>query len=177
PGVGSYTSAAIAAFAFAQPALVLDTNIRRVIMRAWGGRAAAPAHQTRAEVELATSLVTAATGAKWAAAVMELGAVVCTARAPRCEQCPISASCTWLADGKPANGPARRAQPVFTGSDRQARGALLRAVSSASPASQSAIEAAWADEVQRERAMTSLIGDGLVIRAREGYVLPGDECR
>lgn len=170
PGVGHYTAAAVAAFAFGQPALVLDTNIRRVIARAWAGRAGVTAHLTNAERELAQSLLSRRSGARWSAAVMELGAVVCTARAPKCQLCPIADTCRWLAAGQPLNAPAARKQPRFEGSDRQARGALLKAVTASDP--KSAIEAAWPDVEQRERALASLIADGLVARTPKGYALP-----
>ena len=170
PGIGHYTAAAIAAFAYGQPAVVLDTNIRRVIARAWRGQAGVAAHLTQAERELAGSLVEADTGAQWSAAVMELGALVCTARAPRCGQCPIADSCLWLAAGRPANGAARRTQKGFEGSDRQARGAPLKAIGSG--ASISAIQDAWPVAKQRERALGSLVADGLVARTRSGYALP-----
>lgn len=171
PGVGHYTAAAVAAFAFGRPTLVLDTNIRRVIARAWAGRATPPAHVTAAERELARTLVDPRSGARWAAAAMELGALVCTARAPRCQDCPLQASCAWLALGRPQNGPRPRRQPSFAGSDRQARGAVLRALGSSSQAS--AVEQCWPDAEQRERALASLVADGLVARTPSGYALPG----
>ena len=172
PGIGHYTAAAICAFAFNQPTVVLDTNIRRVIERAWSAQAMPTAHLTKPEVERATALVRNHDGAQWSAAVMELGALVCTARNPQCDVCPISKTCAWLAAGKPDNAPVRRKQPSFAGSDRQARGALLRAVSAAPVVQASVIEQAWANELQREKAMTSLINDGLVIRVDRGFALP-----
>lgn len=171
PGVGHYTAAAVAAFAFGRPTLVLDTNVRRVITRAWAGRAAPAAHVTKAERELAASLLEDSSGASWSAAAMELGALVCTARAPRCEDCPLQASCAWLALGRPQNGPKPRRQPAFNGSDRQARGAVMRALSS--PSQTSAVEQCWPDAEQRERALASLVADGLVARTPSGYALPG----
>lgn len=172
PGIGHYTAAAICAFAFHQPTVVLDTNIRRVIERAWSAQAMPTAHLTKPEVERATALVRDHDGAQWSAAVMELGALVCAARNPQCDICPLNKTCAWLAAGKPDNAPVRRKQPSFAGSDRQARGALLRAVSAEPVVATSVIEAAWADELQREKAMTSLINDGLVIRVDRGYALP-----
>ncbi len=172
PGVGHYTAAAIAAFAFHQPTVVLDTNIRRVIARAWSAQAMPSAHLTKSEESFAAQLVPQRDGAQWSAAVMELGALICTARNPLCSQCPLQNSCAWLVAGQPDNAPVRRKQPTFAGSDRQARGVLLRTVSEAPLASESAIEAVWADALQREKAMTSLINDGLVIRVNQGYCLP-----
>ena len=170
PGVGQYTAAAIACFAFGRPSVVLDTKIRRVIARAWEGQAAVASHLTNAERERAQTLVAQGDGARWSAAVMELGAVVCTARAPSCEQCPLASSCAWLAAGRPQNGPQSRKQPTFEGSDRQARGALLKAVSAG--ASIRSMEAVWPDAEQRERALSSLMADGLIARTRRGYALP-----
>jgi A/G-specific adenine glycosylase len=172
PGVGAYTAAAVAAFAYGRPAVVLDTNIRRVLARAWTGVAGPKAHQTKDELQLAASLVDPSTGAAWAAAVMELGAVVCTARSPHCTQCPLAGRCAWVAAGRPDNGPVRRAQARFDGSDRQARGALLRAVSAVEGASEHDLALVWADAEQRERALAGLLADGLVARAPGGYVLP-----
>lgn len=172
PGVGSYTAAAVSAFAFGRPAVVLDTNIRRVLARAWTGVAGPKAHQTRDELQLAAGLIDEHTGAAWSAAVMELGAVVCTARSPHCDQCPLAHRCAWLAAGRPDNGPVRRAQARFAGSDRQARGALLRAVSAAEGARAPELARAWADEEQRERALAGLLADGLVVRTPAGYALP-----
>ena len=172
PGVGHYTAAAVAAFAFGQPTVVLDTNVRRVIARAWAGQAAVDSHVTKAERERAATLVAERTGAQWSAAVMELGAVVCTARAPKCQQCPLADSCAWLAAGKPPNGPEARKQPAFEGSDRQARGALLRAVSAGEPLSD--VQAAWPRADQRERALRSLMADGLIARTPQGYALPSN---
>lgn len=172
PGVGAYTAAAVAAFAFGQPAVVLDTNVRRVLARAWHGVAGPTAHQTRAEVELASRLVDARTGAAWSAAVMELGALVCTARAPRCHACPLARRCAWRAAGMPDNGPVRRAQPRFDGSDRQARGSLLRAASAAAGAAEADLARAWPDAEQRERAISGLLADGLVVRTATGLALP-----
>ena len=172
PGIGHYTAAAICAFAFQLPTVVLDTNVRRVIERAWSGLSMPTAHLTKPEIERATALVRERDGARWSAAVMELGAIVCTARNPKCDQCPLQKTCVWHAEGKPDNAPTRRKQPSFAGSDRQARGAILRAVSATSIATPSAIEAAWADVLQREKAMTSLINDGLVIRVDRGFALP-----
>ena len=170
PGVGSYTAAAVAAFAFSQPTLVLDTNIRRVISRVWAGRAAPAAHLTYAERELAWTLVDERSGAQWSAAVMELGALVCTARSPKCHECPVCDSCSWLGAGKPENGPQPRRQASFAGSDRQARGAVLRALSTSSELS--TVEESWPDAEQRERALASLVADGLVARTPSGYALP-----
>ncbi|MDT0200612.1 A/G-specific adenine glycosylase [Nocardioides sp. AE5] len=179
PGVGDYTAAAIASFAFGQRHVVLDTNVRRVFARAVGGVEFPANSVTRAERDLATSLLPddAATAATWAVAVMELGALVCTAKDPRCPACPISAQCAWLAAGKPAyDGPPRKVQG-YAGTDRQVRGRLLGVVRDAEHAVPKAhLDLVWDEPVQRERALASLLDDGLLVRVPAGdeewYALP-----
>jgi A/G-specific adenine glycosylase len=172
PGIGSYTARAVAAFAFGQRVPVVDTNVTRVISR-WrhgedGNRSATPADLARADALLPNTdapLVSVA--------LMELGALVCTARSPQCPSCPFAASCQWLAAGKPPGAP-RRGQG-YAGTDRQVRGrllALLRA--SPDPLTGRALDAAWDEPVQRERALASLVADGLVVMAKDSYALPGD---
>jgi A/G-specific adenine glycosylase len=173
PGIGDYTASAIAAFAYGRAHAVLDTNVRRVLGRAVSGSEFPPTSITRAERELAESLVPADRPALWAVAVMELGALVCTAAKPRCGECPIVARCAWHEAGRPAyDGPPRRGQP-YDGTDRQCRGRLL-AVLRDSPGvvSTDRVEAAWPDATQRERALAGLVTDGLVVTAAGGYALP-----
>jgi A/G-specific adenine glycosylase len=164
PGVGSYTAAAVASFAFAQPHAVVDTNVRRVLARAIGGESLPARTLTAAETRRAESLVPDnGTAARWAVAVMELGALVCTARAPGCEVCPIARLCAWRIGGhRPYEGPPRRGQS-YAGTDRQARGRLL-AVLRDSEGSVAGIEldAVWPQAAQRARALDGLIADGLV---------------
>jgi A/G-specific adenine glycosylase len=175
PGVGDYTAAAVASFAFGRRHVVLDTNVRRVLARAVQGVEFPANAVTRAERDLATTLLPDddAVAAGWAVAVMELGALVCTATNPRCGACPISGSCAWLAAGRPAHtGPARKAQ-TYAGTDRQCRGRLLgilRDTEGSVPKGQ--LDAVWADPLQRERALASLIADGLVVRSEGRYALP-----
>ncbi|MFY9913149.1 MAG: A/G-specific adenine glycosylase, partial [Nocardioidaceae bacterium] len=109
------------------------------------------------------------TAATWSVAVMELGALICVARAPKCAACPVAELCAWRADGYPPHaGPPRRSQ-TYSGTDRQCRGrilALLRATDdSVDPAG---IRATWPDEPQRDRALQSLLDDGLVVRRPDG---------
>lgn len=177
PGVGHYTAAAIAAFAFGRRSVVLDTNIRRVVTRSVVGSAAPPAHITSVERALAESLWPAddARSARWSAAAMELGALVCTSRAPHCGTCPVRAQCAWFDAGRPAaTGPARR-KATYEGSDRQARGRVLAVLrESDGPVGVRALARAWADDQQRRRAIDSLVADGLVVRRGSGrYSLPG----
>ncbi|NHC44216.1 A/G-specific adenine glycosylase [Motilibacter aurantiacus] len=174
PGVGSYTAAAVASFAFGGRHAVVDTNVRRVHARAVSGRAEPAATLNAAETRVAHSLVPddAATAARWAVAVMELGALVCTARVAHCEPCPIRHLCAWRAAGSPPSPlPARRAQ-TYAGTDRQARGRLLAVLrESPGPVDRAALDAVWDDAPQRRRALAGLVADGLV------ELLPGSLYR
>jgi A/G-specific adenine glycosylase len=176
PGVGAYTAAAVASFAFGRRHPVVDTNVRRVFARAVTGVAQPPPSPTAAERRLAESLLPPdePTAARWAAATMELGALVCTARAPRCPDCPIRGRCAWALAGRPAyDGPPRRGQG-YDGTDRQARGRLLAILrDSAGPVTGARLDRAWPDAVQRERALDGLVADGLVEPLpRRRYRLP-----
>ena len=110
PGVGSYTAAAVASFAFGQRHAVLDTNVRRVLARLVRGAEFPPRSTSAAESRLAESLLPADRGeaARWSVAVMELGALVCTAAHPRCSGCPVAAECSWRRAGSPAGASRRR---------------------------------------------------------------------
>ncbi len=169
PGVGEYTAAAVRAFAFGLPSVVLDTNVRRVLVRVAWGQALPTAHLTAAERALAAQLADHQDAAEWAAASMELGALVCTARNPDCSSCPIRPACAWHQAGQPAPTTVPRRQARFAGSDRQARGrimALLR--SAAASVSAGELAEAWPDAEQRDRAVAGLLADGLLERTRAG---------
>ncbi len=177
PGVGDYTASAIASFAFGQRHVVLDTNVRRVLARTISGEEFPATAVTRAERDLATSLLPddPATAATWAVATMELGALVCTAGQPSCDACPIAQTCAWRGAGFPAyDGPPRRGQ-AWAGTDRQCRGrimALAREAEGSVP--RSAIEAAWPSAEQRERCLAGLVADGLLTQITPGrWALPG----
>jgi len=174
PGVGEYTAAAVRAFAFGENAVVLDVNVRRVISRAWSGIDEPPAHMTAAERALAAGLAQSAPDASlWAAASMELGAVVCTKRVPQCPACPVARTCAWRRAGSPALDKAPRRQPRFEGSDRQARGNILRVLrNSVVPLPTSTVLAGMADVDQGERAVNSLLDDGLIVRVGRRLALP-----
>jgi len=174
PGIGDYTAAAIASFAFGRSHPVLDTNVRRVLGRAISATEFPPASVTRAERELAAALVPDEHPELWAVGVMELGALVCTAANPRCDACPVIDRCAWQQAGRPAyDGPPRRGQ-TYAGTDRQCRGRLLAVLRDAeSVVPQHRLEAAWDDVAQRTRALASLLDDGLVVASDEGYALPG----
>lgn len=166
PGVGSYTAAAVRAFAFGLRSVVLDTNVRRVLARAVDGAALPAPALTVAERRLAETLVPPddAEAARWAAASMELGALVCTARAPRCEACPVRDACAWLRAGAPADehAPRRRTQ-AWTGTDRQVRGRIMALLRDAlAPVPESAVAETWPDAAQRDRCLAGLLADGLV---------------
>ena len=176
PGVGSYTAAAITSFAYGRRAVVLDTNVRRVIARVALGAAYPTTAPSRLELAVAERLAPRepARAARWAVASMELGAVVCVARTPRCGDCPVRDLCAWRRAGAPAwSGPPRRGQ-AYAGTDRQARGALLAVLRSADePISGDELAAAWSDPTQRERALASLVADGLVVATGPDlYCLP-----
>jgi A/G-specific adenine glycosylase len=178
PGVGDYTASAIASFAFGGSHAVLDTNVRRVLARAVGGEEFPATSVTRVERERAESLVpsqdAAEDAATWAVAVMELGALVCTAANPRCEGCPISRLCVWNIAGRPAyDGPPRRGQ-AWAGTDRQVRGRLMAVLrESEGSVARTRLDGVWPDAVQRDRALASLLTDGLAVETEDGrYSLP-----
>lgn len=177
PGIGAYTARAVAAFAYGVRTPVVDTNVRRVLARAIDGSAhPGPPSTARDLAAMGAQLPTDAPNARrFNAAVMELGAVICTARSPRCDECPIAADCAWRAAGYPAyDGTKRATQKKYEGSDRQARGVILAALrAQAHPLGADELDALWADAAQRGRALDGLLVDGLVVGSPEsGYALP-----
>ncbi|WP_043615392.1 A/G-specific adenine glycosylase [Nonomuraea candida] len=174
PGIGEYTAAAVASFAYGGRHAVLDTNVRRVFARAVRGEEYPPTATSAAERRLAEALLPELGAARWGVAVMELGALVCTARAPRCADCPIAGVCAWRLAGKPPHsGPARKGQ-TYAGTDRQCRGRLLEVLRAAhGPVPKAALDVVWDDAVQRERALDGLVADGLAEALDDGtYRLP-----
>ncbi|MCC9205605.1 A/G-specific adenine glycosylase [Arthrobacter sp. zg-Y769] len=196
PGVGDYTAAAVAAFAFGRRETVVDTNIRRVHARAVTGNALPSPSLTAAEMRLAASLLPADAGdsVAWNASVMELGAVVCTARSPRCAECPILDRCAWVAEGRPEPHYTAKGQ-AWAGTDRQVRGAMMAVLRSAEgpvrrelllhapvdlaaprPAAEldplEALHRLQAVQEQMERALTGLIADRLASENASGVSLP-----
>lgn len=166
PGIGDYTASAVLAFAFGQRITVLDTNVRRVIARTmWGIERPPAASPTALERQVAQALLPDddAEAAHWSVASMELGAIVCRAKSPTCEVCPVARDCSWLAAGQPAA--SERARPVqrFEGTDRQVRGKLMAILRAASgPVNADDLVSACSDEIQRARCLDTLIADALV---------------
>ncbi|HZC92762.1 MAG TPA: A/G-specific adenine glycosylase [Mycobacterium sp.] len=178
PGVGSYTARAVACFAYQQRVPVVDTNVRRVVARVMHGRAdAAAASAVRDQADVSAMLPNDSSAHRFSAALMELGATVCTARAPRCGLCPLSV-CRWREAGfPPAQGPARRPQ-TYAGTDRQVRGRLLDVLrDNELPVTRAQLDVAWlTDTEQRDRALNSLLADGLVTQTTDGrFALAGEE--
>ena len=173
PGVGDYTASAIASFAYGASHPVLDTNVRRVFARAVSGVEFPAQAVTRAEREVATALVPEEHAATWAVAVMELGALVCTAKNPRCDACPVRRRCAWWQQGRPRyEGPPRRGQ-AWAGTDRMVRGRLMAVLRDAEgTVSKPRLDEAWGEPVQRERALASLVADGLVVETDGRFGLP-----
>lgn len=193
PGVGTYTAAAVAAFAFGRRTTVVDTNIRRVHARLVVGQALPAPALTAAEMALAAELLPEDDGESvlWNAAVMELGAVVCTARSPKCGLCPVLDQCAWIAAGQPEPSYIPKGQP-WAGTDRQVRGAVMAVLRAAgSPVhadlfwngdaarahTELAAELGKLHDLnthapQLERALAGLVADGLAQQGEAGYQLP-----
>ncbi|MFN2517486.1 MAG: A/G-specific adenine glycosylase [Jatrophihabitantaceae bacterium] len=174
PGVGPYTARAVATFAYGRPHAVVDVNVRRVVTRLVRGLDdMAPPSQDQA---LVAPLVPAdpAAAVRFAAGLMELGALVCTVRAPHCRQCPVAGGCAWRHAGYPPATATRAAAP-YAGTHRQARGRLLAVLrATPDPVRRADLDAAWPDPGQRARALASLVADRLVERRPDGdLVLPG----
>jgi A/G-specific adenine glycosylase len=177
PGIGAYTARAVAVFAYGKRHPVVDTNVRRVLARAVDGQGdAGPASTARDLAAMEAQLPPDDAAARvFNAAAMELGAVVCTARAPHCDACPIAGQCAWRAAGYPVyRGPRRAVQKKYEGSDRQVRGLILaRLRVHTDPVDRVELDALWPDALQRGRALDGLLHDGLVAGSPEtGYTLP-----
>src|SRR4051812_6204611 len=176
PGVGDYTAAAVASFGFGRRHVVLDTNVRRVFARLLAGQELPAPGVTKAERALAGSVLPHdGSAAVWSVAVMELGALVCTAAAPRGDACRVARLCAWRAAGRRASaGRERKVQP-WAGTDRQCRGRLLAVLRDADgPVHRTALEAVWDAPDQRQRALQGLLDDGLAAQVGpDAFALPG----
>ena len=174
PGIGAYTARAVACFAYQQRVPVVDTNVRRVVARAVHGIADAAA-SPRDLIDVDALFPNDAEAPRFSVALMELGATVCTARAPRCGLCPLS-TCAWRSRGFPAGTETRRVQR-YAGTDRQVRGRLLDVLrGNDSPVTRAQLDMAWlSDTAQRDRALDSLLVDGLVEQTVDGrFALAGE---
>lgn len=177
PGVGPYTARAVAAFAYGHRHPVVDTNVRRVLARLLEGQGEAGPPSTRRDLERMDAFLPEdrETAQLVNAGTMELGAIVCTARAPRCDDCPVRDSCAWrAADYPPYAGKRMPAQKRYDGSDRQLRGLVLRTLREHDiPVPREAFEPLWSDPAQLERALAGLERDGLIVAVLgSGYALP-----
>ncbi|NLS11115.1 A/G-specific adenine glycosylase [Nesterenkonia sp. MY13] len=184
PGIGEYTAAAVACFAFGAPEVVVDTNIRRVHARVFAGDALPGKTYTAAQRRLAhrvfpdPELDDGQFASAWNIAVMELGALVCTARPPKCEQCPLAELCAWRLAGSPPPSEQQRGQAqAWAGTDRQVRGALMAALRQEGPTEREDLLAGLAlpsaDLDQRVRCLESLLSDGLAEQRGVQVALPG----
>lgn len=166
PGIGEYTAAAVTAFAHHDRAVVADTNIRRVLVRCVRGKASPGSTFTASQRALATEVLPAGTerSVRWNQSVMELGALVCTARSPHCDLCPIAPHCAWLAKGRPAESGTPARPQAFEGTDRQMRGRIM-ALLREGPASRERIAQLRSDETDDRvpRCLESLVADGLAV--------------
>lgn len=172
-GIGDYTARAVAAFAFGDRHPVVDTNTRRVIARAVDGRSQ-PGPAARRDLLAMETLLPEADdeSAVFNAAIMELGATVCTSRSPKCAVCPLAGTCAWLAAGRPDTGDDRPRQARYEGSDRQTRGAVLKVLRAHGEVPIDSVIHDWPDPVQRDRAIDSLIADGLAEASEHLLRLP-----
>lgn len=178
PGIGAYTARAVAAFAYGKRAPVVDTNVRRVVARAVHGAGdAGPASTTRDLADVAALLpLDEPRAARFSAALMELGALVCVARSPRCTGCPLLSGCAWQRAGRPEYaGPAKPVQR-YSGTDRQVRGLLLDVLrGTTEPVEKAKLDVVWSKSGQRDRCLDSLLVDGLVEQTPDGrFALPGE---
>jgi len=179
PGVGPYTAAAVASFAFGIPLAVVDTNVRRVVARAAAGAAntkLVPARQIR---EKAAAVLPPRNVRQHNLALMDLGATVCTARAPKCGACPLRLTCKWLAAGKPEHAGAAHPAEPFERTSRFARGRIVDLLRTSGPLGQDEISRTLPPGHQ-DRTETYLVGlerDGLVARRGCQWDLPGVTAR
>ncbi|WP_120005582.1 A/G-specific adenine glycosylase [Nesterenkonia muleiensis] len=184
PGIGEYTAAAVACFAFGAPEVVVDTNIRRVHARVFSGHALPGKTYTAEQRKLARDVFPdperdgGQFACVWNIATMELGALVCTARSPKCDECPLAQLCAWrLAGSPPPTDEQQTRGQTWEGTDRQVRGALMAALRAGGPVRrQPLIEdlpLPAADMDQRHRCLESLLGDGLAEQRGGVVALPG----
>jgi A/G-specific adenine glycosylase len=177
PGVGAYTARAVACFAYQKRVPVVDTNVRRVVARAVHGLAdAASPSAARDLADVEALLPDGESAPVFSAALMELGATVCTARSPKCGICPLTV-CAWRAAGHPPGSGSARPTQRYAGTDRQVRGRLMDVLrASSAPVQRAQLDVVWlTDPGQRDRALDSLLVDGLVEQTADGrFALAGE---
>lgn len=172
PGVGDYTSAAIIAFAFEGRSLVLDINIRRVFARVIDGIEVPTAAPTKSERQEREKLIPTKNPHVWAAATMELGALICTAKNPKCGQCPLADQCIWRSLDYPLSDQPKRTQS-WHGTDRQCRGVIVQALRENPALSKKQIMQLWDVPSQVEKALLTLLEDGLLVEQKgQRFSLP-----
>ncbi|BDR54265.1 adenine glycosylase [Bombiscardovia apis] len=168
PGIGDYTASAVLSFAYGQRVPVLDTNIRRVLTRVFAGVESHGGSTKPQDRELAQEALPegAEAAAVWNQATMELGALVCMAKSPACQECPLCDMCAFLAAGRPGLGEGRtRPRQRFQGTDRQVRGivlAALRPLDSGQTLPKEQVDELWSDAAQLGSCLASLDEDGLI---------------
>ena len=176
PGVGDYTASAVLSFAYGRRAAVIDTNIRRVLSRVFRGQESLGGSASPLEREMAWRLLPedsprrargkVAPSVMWNQSVMELGALVCTAKSPLCRQCPLVERCAFFKAGCPGLGQRRtRPRQRFQGTDRQVRGLVLgalRELDAGETLSRERVEGLWENRAQLASCVASLDNDGLI---------------
>ena len=176
PGIGPYTAAAVACFAGGRREVVLDTNVARVVARGWLG---VPDHRNvapRTVRDAAEALLPWVGARDHNLALMDLGAMVCRAREPRCEACPLRDGCEWRGAGYLLSGSAsqRTRPPRFEETTRFARGRILQLLRTDERLTAEEI-AAELPAPHRRRCgeyLAALERDGLVTRHRGAWTLP-----
>jgi len=164
PGVGQYTARALMAFAFELDAAVADTNIARLYARVAGRRLTPKRLQAMADDACPTGEAWA-----WNQCLMDLGAELCRPVNPRCDECPVAALCAWHnsqrtgGDGDPAIGSSgvSTRQGRFEGSDREARGRLMKALSRGQVSRSSVVDVMQRSPETASRLLADLVGEGL----------------
>ena len=172
PGVGEYTAAAMVAFAFSGRSLVLDINIRRLFVRLFDGAESPTTSATKEEKVRYEELIPKKEPHIWAAATMELGALVCTSQSPKCAICPVADKCLWRSLDYPKSDLVKRRQS-WHGTDRQCRGAVVQALRENEVLTKAQIAQLWDVPSQLEKALLTLLDDGLIeARGKSKYSLP-----
>ena len=172
PGIGEYTAAAITAFAFEKRSLVLDINIRRLFARLFDGVETPTQSATKVEKSRYEELIPKKDPHLWAAATMELGAVICTSQSPKCGICPVASVCTWRSLDYPKSDIVKRRQS-WHGTDRQCRGTIVQALRENEVLTKSQITQLWDVPSQLEKALLTLLDDGLIeSRGKNKFSLP-----